>query len=79
MVFNVNWITYHSFRPIEKPKKTDLVEEGGGSETHPNSRIEKLRFAFRMYDLDEDDMISRVRKIFNILTSGPNKCLWSGL
>lgn len=46
------------FRPIEKQKKTDLIE-GGGAESQPNSRLEKLHFAFRMYDLDGDDMISR--------------------
>ena len=48
------------FRPIEKQKKSDLVE-GGGQNT-PNSRMEKLHFAFRMYDLDGDEMISQVRR-----------------
>lgn len=45
------------FRPIEKQKKADLVE--GGGEIQPNSRMEKLHFAFRMYDLDGDEMISQ--------------------
>jgi len=45
------------FRPIEKQKKSDLVE--GGGEIQPNSRMEKLHFAFRMYDLDGDEMISQ--------------------
>jgi len=36
------------FRPIKKNKENKL-----------NSREEKLRFAFRMYDLDDDNRISR--------------------
>ncbi len=36
------------FRPIKKGKDNGL-----------NSREEKLRFAFKMYDLDNDDTISR--------------------
>lgn len=36
------------FRPIKKYKENKL-----------NSREEKLRFAFKMYDLDNDDLISR--------------------
>ncbi|XP_026476933.1 calcineurin B homologous protein 1 [Ctenocephalides felis] len=36
------------FRPIKKNRENKL-----------NSREEKLRFAFKMYDLDNDDMISR--------------------
>jgi len=37
------------FRPIKKEK----------SESKLNSRMEKLHFAFRMYDLDGDDKISK--------------------
>jgi len=36
------------FRPIQK-----------GKENKYNSREEKLKFAFKMYDLDDDDVISR--------------------
>ncbi|CAH1991547.1 unnamed protein product [Acanthoscelides obtectus] len=36
------------FRPIKRNKENKL-----------NSREEKLRFAFKMYDLDNDDMISK--------------------
>ncbi|MCL4159971.1 UNVERIFIED_CONTAM: hypothetical protein GTU68_012305, partial [Idotea baltica] len=36
------------FRPIKKTQENKL-----------NSRGEKLRFAFKMYDLDDDDRISR--------------------
>ncbi|XP_059621048.1 calcineurin B homologous protein 1-like [Phlebotomus argentipes] len=42
------------FRPT-KPKKLKL-----------NSREDKLRFAFKMYDLDDDDVISR-EELLNIL------------
>src|SRR5699024_10908731 len=37
-----------SFRPIKKNRETKL-----------NSREDKLRFAFKMYDLDGDEKISR--------------------
>jgi calcineurin B family protein 1 len=55
------------FRPIENQKRSDIVEAGAKSDRveagvgarHPNSRMEKLHFAFRMYDLDGDEMISR--------------------
>ncbi|XP_018322906.1 calcineurin B homologous protein 1 [Agrilus planipennis] len=36
------------FRPVKKNKENKL-----------NSRVQKLKFAFKMYDLDNDDMISR--------------------
>ncbi|XP_045459995.1 calcineurin B homologous protein 1 [Harmonia axyridis] len=36
------------FRPIKKNKENKL-----------NSREEKLRYAFKMYDLDDDDLISK--------------------
>ncbi|KAJ8978975.1 hypothetical protein NQ317_001447 [Molorchus minor] len=36
------------FRPVKKNKENKL-----------NSKEEKLRFAFKMYDLDNDDMISK--------------------
>ncbi|XP_023222325.1 calcineurin B homologous protein 1 [Centruroides vittatus] len=36
------------FRPIKKNKENKL-----------NNRLEKLRFAFKMYDLDDDNKISR--------------------
>jgi len=42
------------FRPIDE--KTDIETE---EDLTPNSRLEKLHFAFRMYDLDNDNMISR--------------------
>ena len=42
------------FRPVKKnPLKNKL-----------NTRMEKLHFAFRMYDLDGDDKISKVTVIF---------------
>ncbi|MBZ3882614.1 Calcineurin B homologous protein 1 [Sciurus carolinensis] len=41
------------FRPIDAKSK-----DGNGSEPL-NSRINKLRFAFQLYDLDKDDKISR--------------------
>lgn len=56
MYNSIQKTTYNS-RPIEKQKKADLVE--GGGEIQPNSRMEKLHFAFRMYDLDGDEMISQ--------------------
>uniref|UniRef100_U5EZJ6 Putative calcineurin b logous protein 1 n=1 Tax=Corethrella appendiculata TaxID=1370023 RepID=U5EZJ6_9DIPT len=43
------------FRPIKTTKENRL-----------NSRDEKLRFAFRMYDLDDDETISR-EELLNIL------------
>ncbi|XP_063706643.1 calcineurin B homologous protein 1 [Culicoides brevitarsis] len=43
------------FRPIKH-----------GKENRMNSREEKLRFAFKMYDLDDDDSISR-DELLNIL------------
>lgn len=43
------------FRPIK-----------GGKADHFNSREDKLRFAFKMYDLDDDDSISR-EELLNIL------------
>uniref|UniRef100_A0A0K8TQ92 Putative ca2+/calmodulin-dependent protein phosphatase calcineurin subunit b n=1 Tax=Tabanus bromius TaxID=304241 RepID=A0A0K8TQ92_TABBR len=43
------------FRPIRKNKTNKL-----------NSREEKLKFAFKMYDLDDDDVISR-DELLNIL------------
>ena len=38
------------FRPVKKNAEKNKV----------NTRMEKLHFAFRMYDLDGDDKISRV-------------------
>lgn len=45
-----------TFRTIKKSQESTL-----------NSREEKLRFAFRMYDLDDDETISR-DELLNILT-----------
>ena len=38
------------FRPIKKNQEKNKL----------NTRMEKLHFAFRMYDIDGDDKISRV-------------------
>lgn len=48
--FNHFLKTLARFRAIDKKKD---------SEAAVNSRIEKLKFAFRMYDIDGDDKISR--------------------
>ena len=45
-------------RPIKKEKEKDKTEPV------LNSRMEKLHFAFRMYDLDGDDKISKVLFFF---------------
>ncbi|CAH1792236.1 unnamed protein product [Owenia fusiformis] len=45
--------TLARFRPQKNKEKKDTER------VHLNSREEKLRFAFKMYDLDEDDKISR--------------------
>ena len=44
------YVTVLNFRPIKKDKIDSTL----------NSRMEKLHFAFRMYDLDGDDKISKV-------------------
>ena len=55
MFFSVPLINELLFlRPIKKEKEKDTKEPV------LNSRMEKLHFAFRMYDLDGDDKISKV-------------------
>ena len=56
----------HKIICFARPIKKERVEP------RLNSRMEKLHFAFRMYDLDGDDKISKVKITISIRAVNPH-------